>query len=308
MKSDSVAAMLGRHALILGLVMLPTASTPAVSSTPTASPPRYTRPVTLGPDDKPAFPEPPAGFNTPRDDIPRGRIEPFSYDSKSVGVGRRALVYTPPGYSADRSYPVLYLLHGLGGDETEWRRASAPEVILDNLIADRRAVPMVVVMPNGRARADDRTPGELFTEEHFAAFAAFERDLIEDLIPAVEARYSVHRDRIHRAIAGLSMGGGQALNIGLAHLDSFAWVGAFAPAPNTRPPARLVPEPKDAAARLKLLYLACGTDDDLFTLSQELVAYLKPRGVPHVWHVSAHSHDSPAWRANLYHFAPLLFR
>lgn len=300
--------MLGRPVFVLGFVAISLVCTAAVGAASDASPPRYTRPVSLGPHDKPAFPEPPAGFNTPRENIPRGRIESFSYDSKSVGVRRRALVYTPPGYSAKHTYPVLFLLHGLGGDETEWRRAAAPEVILDNLIADGRAVPMVVVMPNGRARADDRTPGELFTQDHFAAFAAFERDLTEDLIPAVEARYAVARDRTRRAITGLSMGGGQALNIGLAHLDTFAWIGAFAPAPNTKPPARLVPNSEDAIARLKLLYVACGTDDDLFTLSQELVTYLRERHVPHVWHVNAHRHDSPAWRANLYHFVPLLFR
>ncbi|MFH1497431.1 MAG: alpha/beta hydrolase-fold protein [Verrucomicrobiota bacterium] len=288
--------------------MISVASVSLTGTTPVASPPRYTRPVTLNPDDKPAFPEPPAGFNAPRNDISRGRIETFEYDSKSVGTRRRATVYTPPGYSTDQKYPVLYLLHGLGGDETEWLRAASPGIILDNLIADGRAVSMLIVMPNGRARSDDRIPPELFTQDHFAAFAAFERDLIEDLIPAIEARYSVRPDRLHRAITGLSMGGGQSLNIGLAHLDSFAWVGAFAPAPNTRPPARLVPDPETVTSQLKLLYLACGTDDDLFTLSQELVAYLKPRRVPYIWHVDAHSHDSPAWRANFYHFVPLLFR
>ena len=202
-------------------------------------------PIVLGPDDKPAFDDPPADFNVVRDDIPHGKLEMIEYDSKTVGTRRKMNVYTPPGYSADQKYPVLYLLHGIGGDETEWQRFCKPDVILDNLIADGKAVPMIVVMPNGRAQKNDRAEGNVFASA--PAFEKFEADLLEDVIPAIESRYSVIADREHRALAGLSMGGGQSLNFGLANLDMFAWVGGFSSAPNTRPPAELVPDP--AAAR-----------------------------------------------------------
>ena len=113
-------------------------------------------PIVPGPDDKPAFPSPSEGFDKGREGIAHGKLEMVEYDSKSVGNKRKAFVYTPPGYSPDKKYPVLYLLHGIGGDEEEWRRGGHPEIILDNLIADKRAVPMIIVMPNGRAQPNDR--------------------------------------------------------------------------------------------------------------------------------------------------------
>ena len=121
-----------------------------------------------------------------------------SYDSKSVGTTRKMQVYTPPGYSAEKKYPVLYLLHGIGGDETEWQRFAKPNLLLDNLIAEGKAAPMIVVMPNGRAQKNDRAEGNVFAAA--PAFAAFEQDLLEDVIPAIEARYSVQADREHRAL------------------------------------------------------------------------------------------------------------
>lgn len=117
-----------------------------------------------------------------------------------------------------------------------------------------------------------------------------------------------HSDRANRALAGLSMGGGQSLNFGLAHLDTFAWVGGFSSAPNTRPPADLVPDPDAAKEQLKLLMLSCGNQDGLIGISQGLHAYLKERGVPHVWHVDGNGHDPTHWQNSLYHFAQLLFR
>jgi enterochelin esterase-like enzyme len=266
----------------------------------------FGRPIKLGPDDKPAFPDPPAGFNVRRDGIAHGRLEMVDYDSKTVGTRRKMQVYTPPGYSADRKYPVLYLLHGIGGDETEWQRFAMPDVILDNLLADGKAVPMIVVMPNGRAQKNDRAQGNIYAAA--PAFAAFERDLLEDVIPAIEARYPVLANREHRALAGLSMGGGQSLNFGLSHLDTFAWVGAFSSAPNTREPERLLPDPSVASRELKLLWLSCGNKDGLIAISQGVHAYLKAKEVPHIWHVDSHGHDSPEWRGALYHFAQKLFR
>jgi enterochelin esterase-like enzyme len=266
----------------------------------------FFRPIELGPDDKPAFEDPPAGFEKKRDGIARGREEMIEYYSKTVGTRRKMLVYTPPGYSNDRKYPVLYLMHGIGGDETEWQRFATPDVLLDNLLADKKIKPMIVVMPNGRAQPNDRAEGNVFS--HAPAFEKFEQDLLNDVIPAIESRYSVLADREHRALAGLSMGGGQALNFGLGNLDTFAWVGAFSAAPNTKPAQQLVPDPAKTRKQLKLLWLACGKKDGLIAISQDVHSYLKKNNVPHIWHVDSNGHDPTEWRNNLYYFVQHIFR
>jgi enterochelin esterase-like enzyme len=263
-------------------------------------------PIVLGPDDKLAFPMAPAGFDRRREGVPQGKLEMVEYDSKTVGNKRKMLVYVPPGYVTANRYPVLYLLHGIGGDETEWQRSGSPGVILDNLLAAKMMVPMIVVLPNGRAQPNDRAEGDLF--KSVAAFEKFEGDLLDDIIPFIEAHYSVRADRDDRALAGLSMGGGQSLNFGLGHLDTFAWVGAFSAAPNTRSPERLVPDPAVASAKLKLLWLSCGNRDDLIDISQEFHAYLKAHHVPHVWNVDGNAHDFAEWKNNLYLFAQRIFR
>lgn len=262
-------------------------------------------PITLGPDDVRAVPDAPDGFNARREGIPHGTLEMIEYDSKTVGTRRKMLVYTPPGYSTARKYPVLYLLHGIGGDETEWQRFTKPENILDNLIADGKAPPMILVFPNGRAQKNDRAEGNVFA--HAKAFEAFEGDLLNDVIPTIESRYSTLTDREHRALAGLSMGGGQTLNFGLAHLDRLAWIGAFSSAPNTRPPAALVPDPVGTAKELRLLWLSCGNKDGLLAISQGVHRYLKEHDVPHVWNVDDHAHDPAEWANNLHHFASRVF-
>lgn len=273
---------------------------------PRRGPGGFGGPIVLGPDDKPAFPDPPAGFDAKRENIPHGNLEMIEYDSKTVGTKRKMQVYTPPGYSKDKKYPVLYLLHGIGGDETEWQRFCTPNVLLDNLLAEGKVVPMIVVMPNGRAQKNDRAEGDVFRSG--PAFANFERDLLDDVIPTIEARYSVQADREHRALAGLSMGGGQSLNFGLAHLDSFAWVGGFSSAPNTKTPQELVPDPAAATRQLKLLWLGCGNKDGLIRISQGMHEYLKEKGVPHVWHVDGNAHDPTEWKNNLYLFVQRIFR
>lgn len=298
-------------------IFCPVVLTATVAAQPPQSPgqdaparagPRPPHPIVLGPDDVRAFPDAPAGYRTPRPGIPHGRVERFEYDSGVTGTRRRANVYLPPGYSPARRYPVLYLLHGIGGDETEWLRFDAPNAILDNLIADGKAVPMIVVLPNGRALPDDRATGNPFAPEKAAGFARFERDLLDYLIPAVQAKYATFTDREHRALAGLSMGAGQTLNFGLAHLDTFAWLGSFSAAPNTKPPAELVPDPAVAREQLKLLYLSCGNKDGLFDISQGVHRYLTAQGVPHLWNVDDAGHDPRTWGNNFYHFAQRIFR
>ena len=263
-------------------------------------------PIELKPDDKSAFPNAPEGFDKVREGIAHGKLEMVEYHSKSVGNKRKALVYTPPGYSPDTKYPVLYLLHGIGGDEEEWRRGGQPNVILDNLIGDKKSVPMIIVMPNGRAQTDDRPgPNAMATA---SAFGKFDKDLLGSLIPFVEAKYSVIKDRKSRALAGLSMGGGQSLNFGLGNLDTFAWVGGFSSAPNTKPAAELVPDPEKATKQLKLLYVSCGNKDGLIRISQGVHAYLKEKNVPHIWHVDNHAHDFQHWKKGLFNFSQLIFK
>ncbi len=263
-------------------------------------------PIVLNADDTQVYPEPPADISATRAEIAHGKLEMMEYDSKSVGTRRKMQVYTPPGYSPDKKYPVLYLLHGIGGDETEWQRFATPNLLLDNLIADGKAVPMIVVMPNGRAQKNDRAEGNVYATA--PAFAAFEQDLLNDVIPAIEMRYSVSADREHRGIAGLSMGGGQSLNFGLAHLDTFAWVGGFSSAPNTKAPEQLVADPAAAREKLKLLWLSVGNKDGLLRISQGVHAYLKKENIPHVWNVDGHAHDPTEWKNNLYYFLQKAFR
>ena len=294
----------------------PAAKTPPVPANPEPqtppAPPRGRRPggfggkIELAPDDVAAFAAPPDGFKTERQGIPHGRLETITYESKTVGTSRKMQVYTPPGYTRDTKYPVLYLLHGIGGDETEWQRFAAPNVILDNLIADGKAVPFIVVMPNGRAQKNDRAEGNVF--ESAPAFATFERDLLDDVIPTIESRYSVDPSREKRAIAGLSMGGGQSFNFGLGHLDMFAWVGPFSAAPNTKPVEELIPNTDEAKAKLKLLWISCGNRDGLIRVSQDIHRFLKKHDIPHVWHVDGHGHDPQHWSSSLYWFSQSVFR
>ena len=269
----------------------------------------FGRPVVLAADDVRAFPEAPAGFNKPPAGGIQGRVEVFEYNSTVTGARRKAVVYLPPRYSSDRKYPVLYLLHGIGGNEWEWSGYVHADAIVDNLIADGKATPMIVVMPNGRALADDRPPApdKTFAPQNAEGFAKFERDLLDCLIPAIQEKYSASTNREQRSLAGLSMGGGQSLNFGLKHLDTFAWVGGFSSAPNTKPPAELVPNPAAAREQLKLLYLSCGNKDGLINISQGVHAYLKQHNVPHIWNVDDHGHDGETWGSNLYHFAQRLF-
>lgn len=263
-------------------------------------------PIELGPDDQQIYDDPPASIVERREGISHGKLEMIEYESKTVGTTRKMNVYTPPEYSTDKHYPVLYLLHGIGGDETEWQRFAHPDILLDNLIADGKAVPMIVVMPNGRAQKNDRAEGNVMASA--PAFAVFEKDLLEDVIPAIESRFRVSTDREHRAIAGLSMGGGQSLNFGLSHLDRFAWVGGFSSAPNTKPAKELIPDPQKPKDQLRILWLSCGNKDGLIRVSQQLQRYLKENDVPHIWNVDSHGHDATHWRNNLYHFVQRLFQ
>lgn len=250
----------------------------------------------------------PLGYDLLRENIPHGVVDTITYSSKTVGTSRKALIYTPPGYSKGKKYPVLYLLHGIGGDQKEWFSQGQPHVILDNLYADGKLEPMLVVLPNGRAMKDDRATGNIFAPDKVEAFSTFEKDLLNDLIPYVEKRYPVLKDREHRAIAGLSMGGGQSLNFGLGNLDKFAWVGGFSSAPNTKKPEELIPDPEKTKQQLKLLFLSCGDKDGLISFSNRTSAYLKKHNIAHIYYVDHGYHDFKVWKNSLYMMSQLLFK
>ena len=243
-------------------------------------------------------------------DVPHGSLHVHYYSSKTGGSGRRLVVYTPPGYEGDskRDYPVLYLLHGSGDNEATWSEVGRANLILDNLIADQKAAPMLVVMPNGHpvpwsARRRGLRSGN--TE-------AFCDDLLSAAIPLVEARYRTARDRRRRAIAGLSMGGGQALHCGTGNLDYFSTIGAYsaaAPDPATDSTARgFLADPALANRKLNLLWIAVGRDDFLLERNEQFRAALESAGVEHTYKLTPGGHSWPVWRNYLAEFAALLFR
>jgi enterochelin esterase-like enzyme len=249
----------------------------------------------------------PQGFDIERKEISHGKIDTVTYESKTVGTQRKALIYTPPGYKKGNKYPVLYLLHGIGGDEKEWFRNGTPQIILDNLYAQGKLTPMIVILPNGRAMKDDRATGDIMAKDKVEAFATFEKDLLNDLIPFIEKKYPVKKDRENRAIAGLSMGGGQALNFGLGNIDKFAWVGGFSSAPNTKEPQQLLPDPIKAKES-KLLWISCGDQDRLMPFSKRTSDYFTENNIPHIFYVEPGGHDFKVWKNDLYLFSQLLFK
>ncbi|PAM93306.1 hypothetical protein B4N84_18805 [Flavobacterium sp. IR1] len=250
----------------------------------------------------------PLGFDEVRPNVKEGKIETLSYDSKTVGSTRKVTVYTPPGFDKNKKYPVLYLLHGIGGDEKEWLNGGNPNVILDNLYAEAKVAPMIVVMPNGRAMKDDSATGDVMAADKVKAFTVFEKDLLNDLIPFIQNKYPVLKDREHRSIAGLSMGGGQSLNFGLNNLDTFAWIGAFSAAPNTKVGQDLLAKPEEATKKLKLLWISCGDKDWLIENSIKTHDYLAKNKVPHIYYIEPGVHDFKVWKNGLYMFSQFLFK
>ncbi|HMC62168.1 MAG TPA: alpha/beta hydrolase-fold protein [Candidatus Solibacter sp.] len=241
--------------------------------------------------------------------VPHGEIHTHWYQSKSLNALRRVTVYTPPGYdqSAPARYPVLYLFHGANADETAWTRLGHVNLILDNLLAAGKAKPFVVVMPFGYGvppGTPASAPGDNTT--------LFSRDLIEDVIPAIQSKYRVNTSRDQRAIAGLSMGGGESLGIGLNHLDLFSYVAGFSAA--LRPPgfpktfAGLVANPQEANQKLHLLWVGCGNQDSLFAPAKSFSAFLEEHQIKHTFRETPGAHTWMVWRRYLNELAPLLFQ
>jgi enterochelin esterase-like enzyme len=262
--------------------------------------------VTLAPDDLQVFPEPPADITKRNPAIPAGKLTLAEYTSTTVGTTRKLNIYTPPGYTKDKKYPVLYLLHGIGGDETEWQRFATVDVLADNLIQAGKLRDVIIVMPNGRAQKNDKAEGNVFAAA--PSFAVFEKDLLTDVIPFIEKTYSILPGRENRAIAGLSMGGGQTLNFGLGNADKFGAIGAFSSAPNTLDGVKLIPDPDVTRKRQTYMYLSCGSKDSLFGISRKTHVYLADKKITHHWNVDSHAHDPTHWRNNLYWFLQGAFK
>jgi enterochelin esterase family protein len=245
-------------------------------------------------------------------DVPHGTVHVNWYQSKSIGAPRSIYVYTPPGYEAGKTkYPVLYLLHGSGDTEAGWSMVGRANMILDNLIAAGKAKPMIVVMPYGRpTRAMYAGPSaaQAQTDQN-----AWENDLLKDVIPFVEKLYRAVPNADNRAIAGLSMGGGQALRTGLTHLDTFHYLGAFSAAARGNPEEQepfktFLADPATANKKMKVFYIACGKTDSLFVGSQALSDALKKKEIKHTFAPSEEGHVWRNWRNYLTDFTPLLFR
>ncbi len=246
-------------------------------------------------------PDPALSFYSERD-VSHGQVRAISYLSKVTGKHRRAFVYTPPGYdSGVTRYPVLYLQHGAGESERGWTTQGRAQWIMDNLLAEHECVPMLVVMDNGYADPVDTTM--------MAGSAPFGRVLIEDLIPHVDSEFRTKPNAHNRALAGLSMGGGQAYDVGLANLDKFKWIGLLSAAVRGSDISKgPLADARAANRKLRLLWIGCGTGDGLFNLSEKLHKSLELAGVRHTWYVNEGAHEWQAWRKHLHAFAPLLFR
>jgi enterochelin esterase-like enzyme len=240
---------------------------------------------------------PPSGYDQVRSSTQKGQVSYINYQSSVTNTQRRARIYLPPGYSTGKKYSVLYLLHGIGGNEDEWYNNGAPHVILDNLIADGRIDPFVLVLPNGKMEG---------YPDDMAAFDAFTPDLLNSLIPYIESNYSVYTDRDHRAVAGLSMGGGQSLNIGLPNVDIIPYIGGFSSAPNTYSNDRLFPDPAATRQQLKLLFLSIGTNDSLKSFNDGVSNFCNSNNIPNTYFIiQGAGHDWNVWKQSLWNFAQM---
>jgi enterochelin esterase-like enzyme len=238
-------------------------------------------------------------------DVPHGKVE-INYQKSSVlGETRPVWIYTPPGYSGDseRRYPVLYLFHGFNDTAAGWTTVGGANFILDNLVAENRAAPMIVVMPYGHT-----VPYTAPRSEQAKNSELFERYVMEDLWPLVEHDYRIKEGRENHAVAGLSMGGGHALQIGLNHLDRFAAVGAFSSATPQSFEGRVRSDASELNEKLKVLWISCGRDDPAFGRWQRLDGVMNEQKVRHTFWATEGAHTFSVWRASLGEFVPLLFR
>lgn len=265
-------------------------------------------------------------------DVPHGTLSKVWYNSPSLALKRRMYVYTPPDYEGSNNrYPVLYLFHGMGGDEDAWAAMGRAVELMDNLIAQGKVKPMIVVMTNGNANQsasqnDLRLVNDDFRANYDSYAGKFELSVVKDVVPFIDSNYRTYSDRDHRAIAGLSLGGGHAVYTGLTNVDQFAWIGSFSGAfvvfPNVRPApgvndidldalrTKVFPTLDDSVNdRLELLYLAIGTEDPLFEVQRKFKNWLRENNIEFVdVETEGYAHVWSLWRINLADFTSLLFQ
>jgi enterochelin esterase-like enzyme len=242
--------------------------------------------------------------------ISHGTVREHWYQSRSLGKRRSLHVYTPPGYDRSRKdLPVLYLLHGAGDNDATWTALGRAQVILDNLLDQKKIKPMIVVMTDGHAYVAPPGTSPTNAAVRGRATLAYQDDLLGDVMPFVEANYRTIEKRESRAIIGLSMGGGQSLHVGLNHLDRFAWVGAMSAAtPETNAVASVLGDARGTNRKLKLLWIAIGKDDFLLSRNDQFHQVLEGKGIRHTYKITEGNHSWPVWRKYLAEFAPLVFQ
>jgi enterochelin esterase family protein len=247
-------------------------------------------------------------------DVPHGVVQHHFYKSAIIGDNRDYYVYTPPGYDpkSKQRYPVFYLFHGFSDDASGWTAVGRANIILDNLIAQGKAKPMLLVMTLGYGAPEivARNGGSLSNPElRDKNYNRFRDALFKEVMPQVEKDYRVRADRQSRAIAGLSMGGAESLYVGLNALDRFAWIGAFSAGGSASDYEKTYPKLDEKAnSQIKLLWIACGTEDRLVEGNRKFREWLKGKGI-HVTEIETPGmHTWMVWRRNLANFAPLLFR
>ncbi len=266
--------------------------------------------------------ETPLGFDEATEASRQLTMQTVSYASETTGADRLCHVILPPNYSAEKTYPVLYLLHGIGGDHNEWLGGNPVEVI-GNLIGSGEAKEMIVVVPNVRAMKEDAIPQEVFGPVNIAAFDNFINDLRDDLMPFIAANYSIKTEREATAIAGLSMGGRESLFIGFSMPETFGYIGAFSPAPGLLPIPTPGPGPgpnfpgQFTEAEFKIpegapvpyFILMCTGEQDqiVFHVATHYEEVLNKNGVEHLYYTMPGGHDFTVWKNGLYHFAKAIF-
>jgi enterochelin esterase-like enzyme len=255
-------------------------------------------------------------------DVPHGTLHEHWYVNKDNGTARRVVVYTPPGYGAGtEKYPVLYLLHGANDFERGWTQTGRANWIMDNLLADGKAKPALIVMPFGHAVSGStgKLPEVRALQESFGVDPAaragpggvsyLEKDLLGNVIPLVEKEYRVAKGADHRAIIGYSMGGMQASTIGLNHPEVFAYVAAMSGNAREAALGKALADPEKTNKAFKLIWLGCGTDDAALNGGRALHKVLTEKGIRHEWVESpGYRHDYQIWRIYLRDLLPKLFR
>lgn len=257
----------------------------------------------------------PKGFDQKFSDVSYGNIVNITYFSKALGTYRNSLILMPHNYSNLKKYPVLYLLHGIGGTETEWLNGN-PDLIIGNLINSKEVKEMIVVMPNIRAAKDDSVPTNILNKENIEAFDNFINDLRDNLMPFINKNYSVFTDRENTAIAGLSMGGREALYIGIKMADKFLYVGAFSPAPGLIPyktlnyEGQLMPEElTNYNNKHKVILLCSGTEDMMIgNIAESYHNVMEKNQVSHLYYTMHGGHDFSVWKSGLYNFVKRIFK